>query len=181
MNVAIATGSAGLVGAEATRYYLKKGWHVVGIDNDMRSVFFGEEASTTWQRDKLVNEYEAYEHAAIDIRDADAVNGVFEKYGNDTALVIHTAAQPSHDWAASDPIMDFTVNANGTLVLLEAIRLCEEISGKKMNVQYSEENRIGDHIWWISGVEKFKSHYPEWSLTYDVPAILREIYQACVD
>ena len=350
MEVAIITGSAGLVGAEAARFYLRQGWHVAGIDNDMRAAFFGEEASTVWQRDALKAEFGEYEHFDSDIRDVDAVDRVFERFGSDVSLVIHSAAQPSHDWAASDPFMDFTVNANGTLVLLEAVRkhvpdipfvftstnkvygdrpnalplveqetrweldpshpyaehgidesmsidrskhslfgaskvaadilvqeygryfgmktgvfrggcltgpghsgtrlhgflsylmkcavsgreyivygykgkqvrdnihshdlvaafdafrrapregevynmggsrhsncsmqeaitICEEISGKKMNTKYSETNRIGDHIWWVSSVEKFKSHYPDWNLTYDVPAILREIYNACV-
>lgn len=350
MKVAIITGSAGLVGAEAARFYLNKGYHVAGIDNDMRAVFFGEEASTKWQRDRLKNEFSQYEHFDVDIRNVADIGPIFDRFGSDTSLVIHAAAQPSHDWAASDPVTDFTVNANGTLVLLEAARkqcheatfifvstnkvygdtpnrlplieqetrwelepshpyaehgidetmsidqtkhslfgaskvaadvvaqeygryfgmnvgvfrggcltgpghsgtrlhgflsylmkcavsgkeytiygykgkqvrdnihsydliqafdafhesprpgevyniggsrfsncsmqeavsICEEITGKKMKVKYTNENRIGDHIWWISSVEKFKSHYPNWKLTYDVPAILREIYKACV-
>ena len=122
MKVAVITGSAGLVGAEAARFYLTDGWHVAGIDNDMRAIFFGEEASTKWQRDRLQNEFSEYEHFDLDIRDKRAVETVFEQFGLDIQLVIHTAAQPSHDWAASDPMMDFTVNANGTLVLLEATR-----------------------------------------------------------
>ena len=348
MRVAVVTGSAGLVGAEAARFYLDKGYHVAGIDNDMRAVFFGEGASTRWQADRLRDEFSEYEHFSIDIRDAEETEKIFDRFGSDIELVIHTAAQPSHDWAASDPPMDFTVNANGTLVLLEATRkycadatfiftstnkvygdspnrlplveldtrwelqpphpyaehgidetmsidqtkhslfgcskvaadvlaqeygryfglnvgifrggcltgpghsgtclhgflsylmkcaitgseytvygykgkqvrdnihsfdlvrafdafhaaprkgevyniggsrfsncsmkeavaLCEDITGKPMNITHSETNRIGDHIWWISSVEKFKSHYPDWTFTYDVPAILREIYEA---
>jgi CDP-paratose 2-epimerase len=348
MKVAIITGSAGLVGGEAVKHYAARGYHVVGIDNDMRAVFFGADASTRWHRDELVACFRNYEHIDADIRDASAVGAVFDKYGSDVSLVIHTAAQPSHDWAASDPVADFTVNANGTLVMLEATRrycekatfiftstnkvygdtpnrlplvehrtrweldashpyarhgidetmsidqckhslfgaskvaadvlaqeygryfgmnvgvfrggcltgpghsgtrlhgflsylmkcavsgreyviygykgkqvrdnihshdlimafdafhaaprqgeaynmggsrfsncsmkegidLCEQIAGKPMNVRYSEENRIGDHVWWISSVEKFRSHYPDWRLTYDVRAILREIHDA---
>jgi len=348
-KAAIITGSAGLVGAEAARFYLHKGYHVAGIDNDMRRVFFGDEASTRWQRDKLKDEFPNYEHFDDDIRDAAKIDSIFNRLAKDVTLVIHSAAQPSHDWAAADPETDFTVNANGTLVLLEAcrkhcpqatfiftstnkvygdtpnrlplveqdtrweldpshpyaehgidetmsidqskhslfgaskvaadvlaqeyaryfgmnvgifrggcltgpghsgtrlhgflsylmkcaisgrdyiiyghkgkqvrdnihsrdlilafdafrmaprrgdvyniggsrvsncsmqeaIKLCEEMTGKKMNVRYSSENRIGDHIWWVSSVEKFKSHYPGWQLTYDVPAILEEILQAC--
>lgn len=352
MKVAVITGSAGLVGGEAVRYYAKGGYHVVGIDNDMRAFFFGEDASTVWQRDRLKEEFSEYEHFDLDIRDATEIGPILERFGSDIDLVIHAAAQPSHDWAALDPSVDFTVNANGTLVMLEltrrycsdatfifistnkvygdrpnflplvemetrweivpshpyakngidetmsidqtkhslfgaskvaadvlvqeygryfgmkvgifrggcltgpghsgarlhgflsylmkcavsgkeytiygysgkqvrdnihsadlirafdafhqsprpggevyniggsrfsncsmmeAIAMCEEITGKKMNVQYNEKNRIGDHIWWISSVEKFKSHYPEWQLTYDVPAILHEIYKAYVD
>ena len=348
MGVVVVTGSAGLVGAEAARFYLNAGCRVVGIDNNMRSVFFGKDASTAWQKDKLISVFPEYEHHNIDIRNAKDIDHVFEKYGSDISLVIHTAAQPSHDWAASDPVVDFTVNANGTSVLLEAtrkfasdavfiftstnkvygdtpnslplveqdtrwelesshkyakhgisetmsidscthslfgaskiaadilvqeygkyfgmktavfrggcltgpghsgtelhgflsylmkcaisskqykifgymgkqvrdnihssdliaafdafyrnprlgevynmggsrfsncsmqeaIKICEGIVGKKMNTVYIDENRIGDHIWWISSVEKFKAHYPEWTHTYDVPRILQEIYEA---
>ena len=348
MSVAIVTGAGGLVGGEAARFYLAKGWTVAGIDNDMRARFFGPEASTRWQIDRLRGESRAYRHHEIDIRDRAAVERAFASYGKDVAVVLHTAAQPSHDWAASDPVTDFEVNAVGTLVILEccrrscpeapfvftstnkvygdapnllplveretrweldpghpyaaagidesmsidqskhsvfgaskvaadvmvqeygryfglktgvfrggcltgpghsgtrlhgflsylmkcavtgreytvygykgkqvrdnihshdlvqafeayrcapragevynmggsrfsncsmaeAIGLCEEIAGRKMNVRYSEENRSGDHIWWISSVEKFRRHYPSWKLTYDVPAILREIHAA---
>ena len=348
MKSVLVTGSAGLIGAEAARFYLERGQHVVGIDNDMRAQFFGEEASTQWQRDALSASYDAYEHVNADIRDVDAMNELFSRFGSDLELVIHAAAQPSHDWAASDPSMDFTVNAVGTQVLLEATRvhapeatfiftstnkvygdtpnrlplveqetrwelggthpyaehgidesmsidqckhslfgaskvgadvlvqeygryfgmktgvfrggcltgpghsgtqlhgflsylmrcavtgreytiygyegkqvrdnihshdlisafdafhgapragevyniggsrfsncsmkeaiaLCEEITGKQMAVTYDTTNRIGDHIWWISSVEKFRSHYPGWQLTYDVPKILVEIHDA---
>ena len=350
MGVVVVTGSAGLVGSEAARFYLKQGKSVVGIDNNMRAEFFGEEASTAWQRERLSADFSNYEHYDIDIRNASDVERVFEKYGSDITLVIHTAAQPSHDWAASDPVMDFTVNANGTSVMLEAtrkyapdavfiftstnkvygdtpnrlplveletrweidpaheyaehgisetmsidqckhslfgaskvaadvlvqeygryfgintavfrggcltgpghsgtelhgflsylmkcavsgklyriygykgkqvrdnihssdliaafdafyrnprqgevynmggsrhsncsmheaVRMCEEIAGRKMNTVYVDENRIGDHIWWISSVEKFKSHYPDWKFRYNVPRILQEIFTACV-
>lgn len=350
MKVAVVTGSAGLVGAETCRFYLEQGMHVAGIDNDMRATFFGAEASTAWQRERLQADYREYEHFAADIRDSAAVERVLAQFGSDVDIVMHAAAQPSHDWAATDPIADFTVNANGTSVMLEAtrklapkatfifmstnkvygdtpnrlplveqasrweidsahpyarhgidesmsidqtkhslfgaskvaadvlvqeygryfgmntgvfrggcltgpghsgtrlhgflsylmkcavsgreyviygykgkqvrdnihshdlirafdafhraprpgavynmggsrfsncsmqeaIRECETITGKKMNVRYTEDNRIGDHIWWVSSVEKFKADFPDWNLTYDVPAILREIYTACL-
>ena len=123
MSVAIITGSAGLIGSEAAAHFAGLGMDVVGIDNDMRRIFFGDEASTTWKRQELEQQLGTrYTHVSADIRDADAMNKVFAKYGRDLALVVHAAAQPSHDWAASDPIMDFTVNANGTLVLLETTR-----------------------------------------------------------
>jgi len=348
MQTAIVTGSAGLVGAEAARFYLLQGWRVIGIDNDMRARFFGAEASTRWQRDDLQGRFPQYVHCDEDIRSPEAMERIFKTYSSDIRLVIHTAAQPSHDWAASDPVMDFTVNANGTLTLLEAARktipevafiftstnkvygdtpnrlplvewetrweldpahpyaregidesmsidqtkhslfgaskvaadvlvqeygryfgmktavfrggcltgpghsgtrlhgflsylmkcavtgreyeiygykgkqvrdnihsadlvrafdafyraprpgevynmggsrfsncsmqeaiaLCESIAGRKMKIRYLDQPRIGDHIWWVSSVEKFKAHYPDWRLTYDVPAILREIYTA---
>lgn len=122
MSVAIITGSAGLVGSEAARYFSAQGLDVVGIDNDMRARFFGQEASTQWVRDRLSAEVPRYHHYEVDIRDAGRVEAIFARYGKDIALVIHTAAQPSHDWAASDPSTDFTVNANGTSVILEASR-----------------------------------------------------------
>ena len=349
MKVAIITGSAGLVGSESVRFYVQHGYQVVGIDNDMRSTFFGADASTSWQRNMLIRDYKEYSHHEADIRNADEIGKIFAKYSSDISIIIHTAAQPSHDWAASAPNVDFTVNANGTMTVLEsarkyspnatfiftstnkvygdtpnrlplveldtrweldpkheyakngidesmsidqtkhslfgaskvaadvlvqeygryfgmktavfrggcltgpghsgtrlhgflsylmkcavsgseyviygykgkqvrdnihsldlikafdafhanprpgevynmggsrfsncsmqeAIQICEGITGRKMKVRYEETNRIGDHIWWISSVEKFKSHYPVWQLTYSVPVILQEIYAAC--
>lgn len=351
MSVAIITGSAGLVGSEAAGYFASLGMEVVGIDNGMRAEFFGPEASTDWVRDRLCAELPRYRHYAIDIRDADAISSLFRHYGRDIALVIHSAAQPSHDWAASDPTVDFTVNANGTSTLLEATRrfapdavfifmstnkvygdrpnqlplieldtrweldpahpyaamgipegmsidqtmhslfgasklaadilvqeygryfgirtacfrggcltgpnhsgtqlhgflaylmkcavtetpyrvfgykrkqvrdnihsadlirafheffkrprsgevynmgggrvsncsmveaisLCEEIAGNAFRWEYREENRRGDHIWWISDLTHFEEHYPEWKIRYSVPEILREIYELNVE
>ncbi len=122
MNVAIVTGSAGLIGSEAVRFFSQKGFQVVGVDNNMRSVFFGEEASTHWQKQRLLAEVPGYLHRDADIRDRAAMEALFAEYGSDIQLVVHTAAQPSHDWAARDPHTDFSVNANGTLTLLEATR-----------------------------------------------------------
>ncbi len=346
MSVAIITGSAGLIGSEAVRFFASIGMHVVGIDNDMRKFFFGEEASTAWNRKCLEAEVEKYVHYDVDIRDYSKIREIFERFGKNISLVIHTAAQPSHDWAARDPFSDFSVNANGTLNLLqatreycpespfiftstnkvygdlpnylplieqdkrweidpshrydsgisedmsidqskhslfgaskvaadvlvqeygryfdmktgsfrggcltgpnhsgtqlhgflaylmkctvtetpykvfgykgkqvrdnihssdliaafyefyknpgsgevynigggresncsmlEAIELCQEITGKELNYSYTEDNRSGDHIWYISDLSKFKKNYPNWSITYDVPRILREIYE----
>src|SRR5271170_7056607 len=122
MSVAIITGSAGLVGSEAVAYFAARGLEVVGIDNDMRAEFFGKEASTRWVRDRLRADVRHYRHYETDIRDAQAIENIFAEFGGDISLVIHAAAQPSHDWAASNPTMDFTVNANGTSVMLEATR-----------------------------------------------------------
>ena len=348
MSVAIVTGSAGLVGAEAVRFFSAKGFQVVGIDNDMRRVFFGQDASTEWSRRQLEETVPGYVHRGADIRDRAAMEGIFSEHGSDIRIVIHAAAQPSHDWAARDPHVDFSVNALGTLVLLEstrrfcpnaafiftstnkvygdnpnrlplveletrwevdpghpyhehgidetmsvdqtkhslfgasklaadslvqeygryfgmktvcfrggcltgpghsgtmlhgflsylvrcavrgtpytvfgykgkqvrdnlhakdlvemfwhyyqdprpgevynagggrqsncsvleAIDLCERIAGEKMRVTFSQENRIGDHIWYISDTRKFESHYPGWSRAHDVEAILQEIFEA---
>ncbi|NJM72928.1 MAG: NAD-dependent epimerase/dehydratase family protein [Scytonema sp. RU_4_4] len=346
MSVVIITGSAGLIGSEAVRFFAKFGMHVVGIDNDMRKFFFGDEASTTWNRQILQAEVKNYEHCDIDIRDSTKVEKIFKRFGKAISLIIHTAAQPSHDWAVRDPFTDFSVNANGTLNLLqatrdycleapfiftstnkvygdlpnylplvelekrweiepshkydsgisedmsidqskhslfgaskvaadvlvqeygryfdmktvsfrggcltgpshsgtqlhgflaylmkcavtgkpytifgykgkqvrdnihssdlisafyefykspsvaavynigggresncsmlEAIDICQEITGKQMNDSYTDENRIGDHIWYISDLSKFKAQYPDWSIKYDVKQILREIYE----
>lgn len=122
MDIALITGSAGLIGAESVRFFSKKGFNVVGIDNDMRKVFFGDEASTQWSRKKLESEIKDYIHYSEDIRDRTAMEAIFKKYNIDIKLIIHAAAQPSHDWAAKDPFTDFTVNANGTLTLLEMTR-----------------------------------------------------------
>lgn len=347
MTVAIITGSAGLIGSEASKFFAGQGLEVVGIDNDMRRVFFGEDASTTWNRKRLEEELGSnYTHVEADIRDREAIDNLFKKYASNISLIIHTAAQPSHDWAARDPHMDFSVNANGTLNLLqatrencpqapfiftstnkvygdtpnrlplieketrweidpdhtyvggiredmsidhtthslfgaskvaadvlvqeygryfdmktacfrggcltgpnhsgtqlhgflaylmkcaatgvpytvfgykgkqvrdnihsadlinafyefykaprsaevyntgggrfsncsmlEAIKMAEEITGKEMTYTYSETNRIGDHIWWVSDNSRFASHYPNWKMKYDVPEILKEIYE----
>jgi CDP-paratose 2-epimerase len=122
MTVALVTGSGGLVGAEAVRLFAERGLEVAGIDNDMRSRLFGEEASTQWQIERLRQRCRAYDHCDVDIRDEAGIAKVFAKYGGEIAVVIHCAAQPSHDWAARDPKTDFTINANGTLNLLEATR-----------------------------------------------------------
>ncbi len=122
MSTLLITGSGGLIGSEAARHFHGLGWDVVGIDNDMRGHFFGADASTAWMSERLLRELTGYRHHDVDIRDVDAIDRVFASAATALELVIHTAAQPSHDWAARDPMTDFTVNANGTLVILEAVR-----------------------------------------------------------
>lgn len=123
MSIVIITGSAGLIGSEATTFFAKQGFEVVGIDNDMRHVFFREEVPASWNRQHLEESFGSkYSHIEVDIRDTEAITKIFKKYGSNILLVIHPAAQPSHDWAARDPMMDFSVNANGTLNILEATR-----------------------------------------------------------
>ena len=120
---ALITGSAGLIGSEAVRFCVGKNMKVLGIDNDLRSYFFGNDSSTNWSRKQLESELQnSYQHENIDIRNYEALEKQFQNYGDTIKLIIHTAAQPSHDWAAKEPLTDFTVNANGTLNLLELTR-----------------------------------------------------------
>ncbi len=351
MNICIITGSSGLIGSESVAFFADKFDKIVGIDNNLRQAFFGADASTEWNTKKLVDTIPNFEHHAADIRDEAAIDKIFAQYGDDIKLIVHTAAQPSHDWAASAPFTDFTVNANGTLNLLEATRkhcekavfiftstnkvygdtpnylplveletrweideshpyfkegidekmsidqtkhslfgaskvaadvlvqeygryfgmntgifrggcltgpnhsgtklhgflsylmkcaitgdkytvfgyhgkqvrdnihswdlvnmfwhfyqnprqgevynagggrfsncsmaeaiaMCQEITGKPMNYEYTEANRIGDHIWWISDVSKFKSHYPAWTWKYNINDILTQIHAATIE
>ena len=123
MSTVLVTGSAGLIGSESVRFFAHLGFNVIGIDNDMRAYFFGKPASTEWNRNLLKETFgDRYQHFSADIRDKEAIEAIFKDYSSDISLIIHTAAQPSHDWAANEPHVDFTVNANGTLVLLEATR-----------------------------------------------------------
>ncbi len=348
MNVAIVTGSAGLIGSETCKRFHTEGFDIAGIDNDMRAEFFGPEASTLPTRRTLERQLKRYQHYAVDIRDREKLEQVFERFGNAISVVVHTAGQPSHDWAARDPLMDFSVNALGTLNLLEACRrhapeavfiftstnkvygdapnrlplveqktrweiepshayvqgideqltidqsthslfgvskaaadllvqeygryfgmktvcfrggcltgpahagaelhgflaylmkctvsgkpyrvfgykgkqvrdnihsydlveafwhffraprsgevynmggsrhshcsmleaieLAQQISGRKLDWTYLEDNRIGDHIWYVSDVRKFQAHYPNWKYRYSLANILEEIHRAC--
>jgi CDP-paratose 2-epimerase len=123
MSVAIVTGSSGLIGSETVKFLHDKGMDVVGIDNNMRQYFFGADGSVDWNTKQLTGSLKRFTHETADIRDDKAINALFKRYGKSVELVAHCAAQPSHDWAAKEPMTDFTVNANGTLVMLEATRL----------------------------------------------------------
>lgn len=119
------TGSAGLIGSESTRFFCEKGFRVIGIDNDSRRHFFGQSASTNWNKRLLLGRYKNYSHYDIDIRNTKKIEDIFRAHK--FSLVIHAAAQPSHDWAAKEPFTDFTINALGTHILLEAYRnFCPE-------------------------------------------------------
>lgn len=122
MSVALVTGAGGLIGSEAVSFLTSKGLDVIGVDNDMRAYFFGAEASTRWRLDELKAKHPRFRHAALDIRDFPAVASLIEDVRNDLWLVVHAAAQPSHDWAAREPFTDFGVNATGTLNILESLR-----------------------------------------------------------
>ena len=351
MNIVLITGSAGLVGSETVEFFSDKFDLVVGIDNNMRAAFFGQKASTAWNRDRLLRSIKNYRHYDVDIRDKPKIENIFVEYGNDVRLIVHSAAQPSHDFAATDPFKDFSINADGTLILLEmtrryarravfiftstnkvygdtpntlplveletrweidqrhsyyshgideqmsidqsrhslfgaskvaadvltqeygryfglktgvfrggcltgpkhsgaqlhgflsylmqctvkgtpytvfgykgkqvrdnihshdlvnmfwhfyrnpragevynagggrysncsvleAIAMCEKISGNTLNWSYSETNRLGDHMWWISDVSKFKKHYPAWDYKFNINEILIEIFEGILE
>lgn len=173
MSVAIVTGAAGLIGSETVRFLSDKGFQVVGIDNDLRASFFGPQASTSGNLAALKRAYPGYVHHAIDIRGEDGVRDVFRRYGQSIALVVHTAAQPSHDWAASDPFTDFSVNATGTLTLLEMTRqyareavfiFCStnKVYGDTPNalplVEHDSRWELAaDHPWFIHGIDESMS------------------------
>jgi CDP-paratose 2-epimerase len=348
---AIITGSGGLIGSQSVQHFTQAGYDVVGLENDMRAWFFGPSGSTAHTTERLVQTYgDSFRSLELDIRDADAVGRVFAESARSIELVIHTAAQPSHDWAASNPQVDFTVNANGTLNLLEATRnhapsatfvfcstnkvygdlpnhlplieagdrlelpqdhrysrgidtsmsidasthslfgvskaaadllvqeygryfemptvcfrggcltgpnhagaklhgflsylmrcttagdpytvfgyggkqvrdnihsadlvaafdafhqapraaavynigggrgsncsmleaigLCESIAGRELRWELSDQNRVGDHRWWISDLEPFRHDYPDWDIVYDIESVLNEIYEQNVE
>ena len=349
MKAVIVTGAAGLIGSESCKRFSREGFAIAGIDNDMRARFFGPEASTRSIQGQLEDTLPDYTHHDLDIRDNEAVQQLFRELRGRVHAVIHTAAQPSHDWAAKEPLTDFGVNAVGTMnlleasrlfcpeatfvfassnkvygdlpnalplieqktrweipqdhpfsrgidetmsidqtkhsvfgaskvaadvmvqeygryfglptacfrggcltgpahagaelhgflsylmkctvggkpyrvfgyrgkqvrdnihsadlvnafwefcqapktgavyniggsrhshcSLLEAIELCQKISGQTLAFEYVESNRSGDHIWWISDVDRFRRDYPNWDYQYDLPSILEEIHAACV-
>ena len=122
MKYVLITGSAGLVGSEATRFFLKKGYKVIGIDNNFRKILFGKDGDTDWIK-KQLNLNKNYKHYKVDIRKYEQIKKIFKKYKNKISVIIHAAAQPSHDWAKKMPLIDFNINALGTINLLENFRI----------------------------------------------------------
>jgi CDP-paratose 2-epimerase len=175
MSVAIVTGASGLIGSEAVRFLAAKGLRVVGIDNNLRAYFFGTDGSTDWNRQQLERDVRGYEHVSADIRDADAMGAVFRRFGRDISLIVHAAAQPSHDWAAREPLTDFTVNANGTLVLLECTRAhCPDavfIFTSTNKVYGDTPNRLPlveqDTRWEVAPSHAFAAHGIDESMSID--------------
>ena len=123
MKTAIVTGASGLIGSQTTEFFHNKGYRVIGIDNDMRAYFFGEDSSTKDSNDALLNKFENYIYFNNDIRDYASLEKIFQEYASSIDIVVHTAAQPSHDWAAKEPLTDFSINAMGTMNMLELTRL----------------------------------------------------------
>lgn len=160
------TGSGGLIGSQAVDFFYKKGFDIIGVDNDMRSYFFGQEGSNKSNIESLKKCYARYEHHSLDIRDYKALEEIFKK--NKIDIVIHTAAQPSHDWACKEPLTDFSVNANGTLNLLELTRnYCKDstfiftstnkVYGDRPNFSY--ENKAPDSTYKNLFIKEKKNRY----------------------
>jgi len=122
MSIVIITGSAGLVGSESVNYFCDKGFDVIGIDNNLREFFFGKDGSTHWIKSRLLKRNKNFKNVNIDIRNKGGIEKIFKKYKRNISLIIHCAAQPSHDYGKNFPIIDFNVNATGTLNLLEATK-----------------------------------------------------------
>ena len=144
MKIALITGSCGLVGSESVEFFIKKKFTVIGIDNDLRKFFFGKEASTKWVKSFLEKKYNKnYIHFNSDISRVADIEKIFRKYKNKIKVIIHSAAQPSHDWAASNPELDFNVNAIGTLNMLN---LTKKYLQKKIPFIYMSTNKVyGDN------------------------------------
>ncbi len=122
MSIAIITGSSGLVGSESVNFFSQKGFDVIGIDNNLRQTFFGKEGSTNWVKSQLLKKNKNFKSFNIDVRNSRGLDKIFKKYKKEIAIVIHCAAQPSHDYGKNFPLLDFNVNATGTLNLLEATK-----------------------------------------------------------
>ena len=119
MNFALITGSCGLVGSESSLFFAKKNFKILGIDNNSRKFFFGKDGDVTWVKNDLKKRIKSYKHLSIDIRDYSALKNIFSRYKKNIKIIIHAAAQPSHDWARNNAFVDFDINAKGTLNLLE--------------------------------------------------------------
>jgi CDP-paratose 2-epimerase len=142
MSVVLITGSCGLVGSESVKFFSSKGFDVVGIDNNFRLKLFGKVGDINWIKNKLIKEHKNYKHKNIDIRNYSALEKIFQKYKNSFKLVIHSAAQPSHDWAKTKPFVDFGINALGTLNILN---LTKKYSNNASFIFMSTNKVYGDN------------------------------------
>ena len=140
-KVIIVTGSCGLVGSEAVKFFLKKNFIVIGIDNNYRKKLFGYEGDTTWLKKKLILN-KNYLHHQTDIRNTKKIYEIFKKYSKNIKAIIHSAAQPSHDWAKNNLLTDFSINAQGTINLLNSTL---KYSPKAIFVQLSTNKVYGDN------------------------------------
>ncbi len=149
----VVTGSTGLIGFETVKFFIKKGFHVIGIDNDLRKFFFGKAGSTIDNKKELIKNCRNYEHYNFDIRNKKKLIKIFKKNNNKIKIIIHCAAQPSHDWAYKDPFMDFDVNAMSTFSLLD---LTKKFSPKAKFIFMSTNKVYGDNPNKLNLIEKNK-------------------------
>ena len=157
MRVVIITGSSGLIGSESVKFFIKKGFKVLGIDNNLRKYFFGKDGDTKWQLDNL-KKIKNYNHFNYDIRNYKKIENIFKKFGKKIEAIIHCAAQPSHDWASKEPITDFSINATGTINLLELTR---RFSQNAKFIFMSTNKVYGDTPNKISLVENYSRYEPK--------------------
>ena len=150
MSVVIVTGSCGLVGSESVKFFLKKGFEVIGIDNNQRREFFGKDGDTTTTKKQLLK-FKKYKHFNIDIRKKNLIENIFKKYKKNIKLIIHAAAQPSHDWAKNFPSVDFAINASSTLTILE---LTKKYSPNSTFIFMSTNKVYGDNPNKLNIIEK---------------------------
>ena len=153
MSIVLITGSCGLVGSESVEFFYKKGFVILGIDNNSRKEFFGETASINWKKNELIKKYKYYRHFNLDIRKYKPLERIFKKYKNKISLIIHAAAQPSHDYAKTKINLDFEINAIGTLNLLE---LTKKYCFKVPFIFMSTNKVYGDNPNKLSLIEKKK-------------------------
>ena len=158
MDICIVTGSSGLIGSESVKFFSAKKFKIIGIDNNFRANFFGKNGDTIWVKNQLKNKLRNFEHYNYDIRDRKKITNLFKKFSNDIKIIIHCAAQPSHDWAYKDPSLDFEINANGTLNLLQNFK---KYSPKAVFINLSTNKVYGDNPNYLKFVEK--------KLRYDLP------------
>ena len=169
MKIALITGSCGLVGSESSLFFSKKGFQILGVDNNSRKSFFGPDGDITWLKNKLKKQIKEYNHFSVDIRNFKNLEKIFRKYKKKINVIIHTAAQPSHDWAKNKPFIDFDINARGTLNLLE---LTNKYCPSAPFIFMSTNKVYGDNPnklpliekktrWEIKNIHKFKSGIDE--------------------
>lgn len=156
MKKILVTGSAGLIGSESVKQFCEKGYEVHGIDNNQRAEFFGKDGDTSKTNRELLDQYKNYIHHKVDIRDREALEKIFKEHTFE--LIIHTAAQPSHDWSGKFPVTDFEINALGTVLLLDMMRLH---APKSVFIFTSSSKVFGDQF------NKWK--YNETETRYDLP------------
>ena len=153
MSIALITGSCGLVGSESVEFFSNKGFEIIGIDNNLRQHFFGKDASVIWQKKKLTKKYKKYKHFNTDIRNYNGLKKIFQKFKKNIKIIIHCAAQPSHDYGKNFPVIDFNINATGTLNLLELTK----IYCPNANFIFMSTNKVyGDNPNKLNIIEKSK-------------------------